>query len=370
LPPYYPDTPVFRRVWARYADLITALDHWAGDLLRQLAEDGLAGNTLVVFWSDHGVGLPRAKRYPYESGLREPLLMRWPGRLAPGTARRDFVYLMDLAATMLAVAGVPVPAHLHAQPLFDARGRPAASPRQYIFGHRDRMDEQEDTMRTARDQRFRYIRNDHPDRPYMQHHEYADQMSSWRELRRLRFEEANQLALGETPNRLTPLQRRFLASSKPPEELYDLLADPHETTNLAADPRYAGDLARLRTALETWQRTYGDLGLLPEADLIARWRPDGVMLVTATPAIQLKEDGRLVVTCATDGASIGWTTDPPGAPEALPFISRATGHPETGGRHWHLYSGPFTPPAGVMLWFRAQRLGYHASQDVAYTVAP
>ncbi len=216
LPPYFPDTPVFRQAWARYSDNITAMDYWAGDLLQELEDDGLAGNTLVVFWSDHGAGMPRAKRWPYDTGLREPLLLRWPGHIAPGTTVSEPVALMDLAATMLAVGGVAVPEHMHARPLFDAQGRATASPRRYIFGHRDRMDEQEDTIRTVCDGRLRYIRNYHPDRPWMQHHEYADQFATWKELRRLRFEEAVIQARGEMPNLLTPAQRNVVASKQAP----------------------------------------------------------------------------------------------------------------------------------------------------------
>jgi len=151
LPPYYPDTPVFRQAWARYSDNITAMDDWAGDLLRQLEEDGLAAMTLVVFWSDHGLGMPRAKRWPYESGLRVPLIVRWPNRIAPGTVDDRLVSLMDLAATMLAVADLPLPEYMHAQPLFDMHGQTVVPPRSLIFGHRDRMDEQEDTIRDVRE---------------------------------------------------------------------------------------------------------------------------------------------------------------------------------------------------------------------------
>jgi arylsulfatase A-like enzyme len=369
LPPYYPDTPTFRQAWARYSDNITAMDYWAGDLLRQLADDGLADTTMVVFWSDHGLGMPRAKRWPYASGLHVPLLVRWPGRIAPGSVRAGPVSLMDLAATMLEAAGLPIPAHMHAQPLFDAQGQPAANARPYIFGHRDRMDEQEDTIRTARDARFLYIRNYHPDRPAMQHLEYADQFATWRELRRLRFEEATQLGRGEAPNLLTPAQRRVLATTKPEEELYDLHADPYEIQNLARDPAYAADLERLRSALVLWQQAYGDLGLIPESELIERWRPGGAPQVTEPPAVQIA-GGRIVATCATEGASIGWTTDPPGSDEAPGVLSKVTGDPETGGRAWRLYTAPFPAPAEATLWFRAQRLGFQASADVAVTIEP
>jgi uncharacterized sulfatase len=215
LPPYYPDTPVFRQAWARYSNNVTAMDHWAGDLLRQLADDGLTEQTLVVFWSDHGRGFPRAKRWPYEAGLHEPLLVRWPGKIAAGTVRTELVSLMDLGPTMLAAAGLPVPEPMHGQPLFDAHGNFNPTSREYVFGHRDRMDETEDTMRTVRDARFRYIRNYHPDRPYAQHIDYAERLPTWRELRRLRFEEAAQRGKGEVPNLLTPAQRRFLATTKP-----------------------------------------------------------------------------------------------------------------------------------------------------------
>lgn len=369
LPPYYPDTPVFRQAWARYSDNITAMDYWAGDLLRQLEEDGLVNDTLVVFWSDHGRGMPRAKRWPYDSGLRVPLLMRWPGKIAQGTARAEPVSLMDLAATTLSVAGLPVPAHMHAQALFDAEGRPASNPRPFIIGHRDRMDEQEDTMRTVRDARFRYIRNYHPDRSAMQHLEYADHMATWKELRRLSFEESQQRGRGKVPDRLTPTQRSVLAATKPQEELYDTGADPHENHNLADDPRYAAELGRLRDALAQWQQTYGDLGLLPEAELIERWRPGGVSPATEPPRVQVVA-GRVVATCTTEGASIGWTTDAPRSDVASSPFAAVAGDPNTGGRRWRLYSGPLVAPAGATVWFRAHRLGYEESSDVALTVEP
>jgi N-sulfoglucosamine sulfohydrolase len=383
VPPYQPDTPAIREAWARYSDNVSALDAWAGDLLAELEEDGLAEDTLVVFWSDHGRGLPRGKRWPYDAGLRVPVLVRWPGVVAPGTVRTELVYLMDLAATVLAVAGLPVPEHMHARPLFDSDGR-FADGRTVVFGHRDRIDETEDTMRTARDARFRYIRNYHPERPYAQHSDYAESLPTWRELRRLRLDETMLLGRGVEPELLGTVPRRFLAATKPEEELYDTRTDPHEVENLAADPRYATDLNRLRAALSDWQETYGDLGLIPERELIERWRPGGVMRVTDSPIVTF-DRGKLTATCATKGASIAWTSDPP--PEAatdaagqeaawlgqlltaaghgdVAWVVKLVGGPETGERHWQLYSEPVDPAAASSLWFRAQRLGFRASADV------
>lgn len=389
LPPYYPDTPPMREAWARYSDNVTAVDHWAGALLDQLDADGLADRTLVVFWSDHGRGMPRAKRWPYEAGLHVPLLVRWPGRIAPSTVRTELVSLMDLGPTMLAAAGVPVPDHMHGRPLFDACGAFAARPRQRVFGHSDRMTSAVDTIRTVRDARFRYIRNIHPDRPYLQHQEYCEGFSTWRELRRLQYEDSLLRELGGCGAALTAAQRGFLAESKPAEELYDVVADPHEVRNLAADPTLVDQLDRLRGALDAWCEQHGDLGLIPEDELIERWRPGGVEPTTAAPELTVV-DGRVAAACATPGASIAWTVNPPvGELEPRPSPAEATaalvagevaddparryalsavwmGAPPLDGRVWKLYTG--LVPLESTLWFRACRLGHRDSADIA--VAP
>ena len=364
LPPYYPDTEVFRRSWARYCDLITEMDHSVGELLAQLEEDGLADSTIVVFWSDHGLGMPRAKRWANESGLREPLIVRWPGIIEPGTQRTELVHLMDLAPTMLTVCGLPVPEHMHGTTLIDGDGRFVDEPNDFVFGGRDRMDAQEDTCRTVRDKRFRYIRNLHPDRSPMQHCEYPDHLATWKEFRRLASDEASQLARGESRSLLTELQRSVVASSKPREELYDIVADPHEVVNLAGDPRYAGDLERLSDTLDGWQARYGDLGLMPEEELIEQWRPGGAKRPTDAPRIT-RSDGVLTASCATAGASIGWTVDPEQPERELDFLESVTGSPQDDGRRWNLYSAPFTPPDAAAVYFRAWRLGYEPSDTVA-----
>jgi uncharacterized sulfatase len=193
-------------------------------------------------------------------------------------------------------------------------------------------------------------------------------MPTWRELRRLHFEEATLRGKGEVPHLLTPAQRLFLASTKPSEELYDLQHDPHEILNLAADESYAGDLVRLRDALDQWQQTYGDLGLMPEAALIEHWRPGGIHRVTAPPEVRVVS-GQISVTCPTEGASIAWTTDPPKpTTPPSPFaqaMSGIMGAPEPDGRVWHLYTGPLATE-GHTFWFRACRLGYRDSEDVPF----
>lgn len=368
LPPYYPDTPVFRRAWARYSDLITEMDHWVGDILAQLEEDGLAESTIVVFWSDHGRGMPRAKRWPNEAGLREPLIVRWPGAIPPETVRTELVHTMDLAPTMLKACGLPVPAHMHGIPLFNSNGEFSAQQNDFVFGSRDRMDESEDTSRTVRDARYRYIRHYHPDRSGMQHTQYPDHLETWAEFRELAAEEANQLGSGTLPNRLTELQRSVVAAGRPQEELYDLIADPHETVNLAADAAHNVALQRLRSALLEWQDRYGDLGLVPEPELIEQWRPGGKLRPTDTPHVFLTSEG-LEAKCSTAGASIGWTFDPPGdGMEAGSPLEQVSGAPQNDGRRWNLYSSPLTAEKGARLWVRAWRLGFEPSDEVAITM--
>lgn len=251
LPAYYPDTPVVRRNWAMYCDNITAMDYQVADLLQQLDDDGLADRTVVFFYSDHGRGLTRGKRWLYDSGLHVPLLVRWPGQIAPGTVVDDLTAFVDLAPTVLSIAGVKVPAHMQGQAfLGPAR---AARPRQYIYAARDRMDERYDMLRAVRDERFKYIRNFMPWLPYAQHVSYGEAMPILQEMRRL-------AAAGQ----LTGARALFLRPQKPVEELYDCQADPDEIHNLADDPQHRAVLERLRAEQQRWSRETHDMGLLPE----------------------------------------------------------------------------------------------------------
>ena len=362
LPPYHPDTPTFRQAWARYFDLITAMDAWVGRILAELDEDGLAENTLVVFWSDHGASFPRAKRWANEAGVHVPLIARWPGRIEPGTARTEVVQMLDLAPTMLEVAGIGIPEHMHGTPLLSSAGEalPAAP---YAYAGRDRMDATEDTVRTIRDERYRYTLNLHPDRPQMQYNYYPDHLGTWSDLRRLGHEEGDMLTLGLAPDILTDLQRSVMKVPRPAEELYDIAADPHETRNLAHDPDHAATKQRLRHELQRWRDEYGDLGVIPEVELLERWRPRGAKPTTTAPVVTAGS-GAYTVTCTTEGASIAWTTDPPGPIGELSGIEKASGSPVPDGRRWHLYTGPVPLTAGRSIWFGAWRLGFAPSEHV------
>ncbi len=256
LPPYYPDTVPVRDCVATYHDNITAMDYIVGDVLKLLEDRKLGENTVVVFYGDHGAGLSRAKRWPYDSGLRVPLLVRWPGQVKPGTVRDDLTCFLDLAPTVLALAGVEVPSHMPGRVFLGPRIQPA--PR-FLFAARDRMDEAYDRIRSVRSDRYRYVRNFHPELPYMQYINYMDEMPIMREWRRLAFE-----------GKLNKTQMLFMSRTKPAEELYDLEKDPYEIHNLAPSPEYATILKEMREALDKWIVDTRDLGEVPERELIRR----------------------------------------------------------------------------------------------------
>lgn len=353
LPPYYPDTPVTRRDMANYYDNLTWTDRTVGKILKQLEEDGLAESTIVFCWGDHGRGLPRHKRWIYDSGIHVPLLVRWPGKLQPGSVNGDLVAFVDLAPTVLSLAGVPAPKHLQGQAFL---GEQKAPPREYVYAARDRMDETLDIIRAVRDKRYKYIRNYRPDLPYAQTITYMDEMPTMKEWRRL-----------AAAGKLEGPQQIFFQPTKPVEELYDCQADPHEVHNLADSAEHAKVLARLRAAHEKWRQETGDLGLIPEAELMQQRRPGGKWAVTANPAITV-EGGKATITCATEGASIAHRSAADSAPQAKAGKRAKKSQPgdERESARWRLYTGPVAVAPGESIQAKACRLGYRDSEVVAF----
>ena len=262
VPPYYPDTPEVRRNLAQLYTQITKMDKQVRGLLDQLQEDNLAENTIVFFYSDHGDGLPRHKRWIYDSGTRVPLVIRFPEKFQhlapgrPGATVDRLVSFVDFAPTVLSLAGLEIPATMQGRVFL---GRQAGPSPQYVFAIRDRVDEVYEFSRTVRDGRYRYIRNYMPHRPRMQHSDYSEHTPIRKELRRL-------AAGGE----LQGPSEQFMSPTKAPEELYDTQADPHEIHNLADSPDHREILRRMRSALHGWMIETCDMGLLPEAQMHTR----------------------------------------------------------------------------------------------------
>ncbi len=258
IPPYHPDNEVFRRDRARYYDNITRLDEQAGKVLADLEAGGLAEDTIVFYFSDHGGIFPRGKRFVYDSGVRVPLLIRFPEKfrhltnVRPGGRTDRLVSFIDFAPSILSLAGVPIPAYMQGKAFL---GEQAAAPRDYIFAARDRMGPCPDLTRAVRDKRFKYIRNYHPHLPAFQYDSYCMDIPCWANLWQLHRE-----------GRLNPVQNRIF-QPKPPEELYDTQKDPHELENLVGRHEFAGVLARMRAECDAWLRDIRDVSFTPELDM-------------------------------------------------------------------------------------------------------
>lgn len=261
-PKYYPDHPVTREDWAKYLDAASELDRKIGLILEQLEKDGLAGNTVVIFFGDHGQAHVRGKQFCYDEGLRVPLIVRWPdgaGRPAsfkPGSVSDQIIEAIDFSASTLAIAGAKKPAKMQGRAFLGAHPEPA---RRYAFGARDRCDETVFRFRTVRDERYRYIRNFTPERPFLQHNDYKErQYPVWNLLKEL-----------DSQGKLDPVQTFLTAPTMPPEELYDTQADPDQVVNLVNSPSHQAVLKRLRTELENWIETSNDQGRVPEPAEVA-----------------------------------------------------------------------------------------------------
>lgn len=341
VPPYYPDTPVVRQNIADYYDTVAAMDGEVAAILKQLDEDGLSENTIVFHWGDHGWGMPRGKRWLYDSGTRVPLIIRAPGILQPGSVSDELISLFDLGPTALSLAGVPIPKHMQAQPFM---GPQRAKPREYVFMGRDRMDEAYDMIRSVRDKRFRYVKNYQWQKPYVQYNDYMDAMPAMKEMRSA-FKDSMNLGLQGPGKKLTPAQATFFVAEKPQEELYEPGSDPHEVRNLASDPKYRSILEKLRAVHQKFMKDTHDLGEVPEPQLVERMRPGGKWQKTVTPVLQ--SNGTLIeATCNTPGSSIVYTQESGEKP------------------HWLLYSKAILAPTGALARFKASRLGYLDSDEI------
>jgi arylsulfatase A-like enzyme len=265
VPPYHPDTPEVRHDWAQYYDNITTMDEMVGQLLAELEAAGLANDTIVIFFSDHGSGMPRNKRTPLNGGLHVPMIVHIPAAfrdLAPSDYKTDgvsdrLVSFVDLAPTMLSLAGERPPAFMQGRAFLGKHIAPAA---EHLFGFRGRMDERYDVVRTLTDGRYVYARNFMPHWIAGQHVEYMFETPTtavWKKL----FDQG----------KLNPVQSQFW-KPRPAEELYDLQGDPHETVNLAARPEHAAIIERFQLALMKHLGATRDLGFLAEDDMHDRAR--------------------------------------------------------------------------------------------------
>jgi N-sulfoglucosamine sulfohydrolase len=409
IPPYFPDSPKVRASLARMHGNIARSDQQLGELLSQLEEDGLAENTIVMHWSDHGP-LPRGKRWPYDSGIRVPLIIRWPAgagnpgaaagetlanlraqrraepagdpasveatvnaagghmpRSAGGSQRANvplgpangftpggvtdrLVSTVDLGPTVLSLAGVPVPPSMQGQPFLGPQAQPE---REYVYATRDRYDTSYDMVRAVRDRQFKLIEN----------HYLLQERLIWVPYRN-RHPIMQELYDGYRAGSLTTDQQT-LFEDRAPVELYDTWSDPYELHNLASEPAHADTVKRLRTALSEWRKAVGDMGSVSESQMVQAWYPGGIQPETEGPILMSISEAKYAdepesvadvvapalcqIQCSTQGASIEYALG-------------------TEGR-WMLYTGPIRLQAGShMVRARAFRIGYKPSPEKTLTL--
>jgi uncharacterized sulfatase len=315
IPAYHPDAPEVRRDWAQYYDRITMMDTEVGANLRELEEAGLAEDTIIFYFSDHGSGMPRNKRWLYSSGLHVPMIVYFPPKwrnLAPknyqGGKSDRLVSFVDLAPTVLSLAGIEPPEWMQGGAF---AGKYETEEPEYSYGFRGRMDERYDLSRSVRDKRFNYIRNYMPHRPYGQHLAYMFETPTTRVWQRL-FREG----------KLNSAQSAFWRK-KPPEELYDLHADPDEINNLVESPQHRAILERMRAAHRDWESRVKDVSFLCEWEMHKRSK-------NSTPYALGHDAAKFDCNSIFAAAELASSLDP----GDLPDIVRLLQHGDSGVRYW------------------------------------
>ncbi len=328
VPPVYPDDSITRRTLARFITNVMRFDAQVGELLQQLKEDGLYENTIIFYYSDHGDGMPYYKRELYDRGLRVPLIIKAPF-IEAGSVDDQLVSFVDFGPTVLSLAGVKIPNNVQGQAFM---GNQKAEPRKYIFAARDRMDSEVDRVRAVSDGRYKYIKNYMPDKPNYQNIRYR--LSNPLMVHLLELHEEG---------KLDENQERWFGETKPEEELYDTQSDPYEFNNLAGNPDYADKLTELRKAHVKWIDDFGDLGAIPEMEMVDQWWNGADHAPTTEPVEVHFEDGKVSLSSATKSASVGFKKS------ALDV--------------WSVYQFPFEMSAGDSLYMLAHRIGYEPREN-------
>ncbi len=339
VPPYLPDDEATRKGIARHYSNVELMDAQVGKILEELKEDGLYGNTIIFFYSDHGGPLPRQKRAVYDSGLKVPFMMKSIGSKNKGRTDQ-LISFVDLAPTVLSLAGVEAPSYMEGKAF---AGVYESSPRNYVYGSSDRFDEVTDRIRIVRNKRFLYVKNFLPEKVKYKDLAYRKKipfMQSFLDLKE--------------KGKLNEIQMQWFAS-KSNEELYDCHNDPHNLHNLAKDPSKSEILSEFRQALFEQMHTSFDWGQIPEAQMIDIMWPDAQQPKTETPKIMVG-NGQITLTCATPGASIVY------------MVSSQANRKTTLNAPWQLYTQALKPKRGDRIYVLAERIGYGISELLEYEV--
>ncbi|MDO6476113.1 sulfatase [Alteromonas sp. 1_MG-2023] len=331
VPPYYPDTTRVRENFAQFYDNIHYMDSQVGQLIEQLKNDNLFANTVIIWTTDHGDGMPRAKRSVYDSGLHVPMVITNLKRYKKGIENNSLISFVDLAPTILTLANVEVPEYLQGRNFLDD------NPRQYIYASRDRMDETNNRVRAVRDERFLYVRNYDSKSSYYKTNAFRDM-----------FPIMQELISGNKNGTLNEVQDYYFMSPHAEEELYDTANDPHQIENLATNNNYQHKLTELQNALDNWLATVGDASEKDELTMLKLMWPD-LRQPQTQPVLVEKSGSKLILKSQTLGASISFREELEGV-----FTP------------WQIYTQPVDINLNNKMEFKAIRYGYKESEITFY----
>ncbi len=328
MPPYFPDTDVVRHDLAVNYSNLKRLDNQAGKILDQLKEDGLYENTIIFFYGDHGGPFPRHKRALYDTGVKVPLIIKFPKNKNAGSDDDRLISFIDYAPTLLSLVGIEPPKVMQGVAQFgkyEVKKKP-----QYTFHTSDRFDEIYDRLRAVRSKRFKYIKSYNTQLSHALPVSYREQMPMMQELRKL-----------FNSDKLNEEQAAWLLPNKPEEELYDLQKDPYELNNLADLPEMKDTLVFYRNILTEWIKDTKDLGGIPERDLISNWVPNGE--IQKLPALEVEvKDSIIELISPKRDATIVWKSPKDSI--------------------WNVYTKPL--PTGMPIEAKAERIGYQDSEII------
>ena len=337
IPPYLPNTEVAKKDIRRMYSNIKVMDNQIGQMLKELEAAGELERTIIVWYTDHGGPLPRQKRLLYDSGLKVPMIIRFPNKLFAGQRDNRLISFIDFGPTALSMADIQPPSFLDGK-AFLGKYRRKEEPT-HIFAAADRFDETYDSNRAVRDERYKYIKYYEPQKPMFLEVAYRNQMPIMQEL--LKLKEAGAL---------TKEQAFWFRSTKPEEELFDTKADPYEVNNLANEAAYQDKLKELRSKCSAWVTSFEDTGLISEQTLQEKMRPGGKELKVNRPTFKL-EQGKVTLSCSTNAATIGYKMN----------------DNSTNADGWKLYKEPLLLQTGDTLKVVADRIGYRYSEIVEIT---
>ncbi|MAO15469.1 MAG: sulfatase [Bacteroidota bacterium] len=365
LPLYYQNTEQMRHDKAALYTRIEQMDSDVGELIQQLKKDGVYDDSYVIFYSDHGGNLPWMKREILERGTHIPFVVKHPGSEMAGTVNNDLISSVDFAPSMLSIARADIPDYLQGKPFLGPKS--GSEKNQYVFAGRDRMADKYDRVRSVTDGTFRYVYNFHPELPKYQDLAYRRQMVSMQEIIDMRD-------AGKITN---PYLSDWFNTPKPQEEFYYTTKDPDEVHNLADDPAYQDKKNELKEVLFNWLEVVGDTGKIPEKEMVRNmwWKGKDDAPMTEKPVIKKSKEG-VTLSCATDGASIGYRIFKDNVADStlvrdiktwdffylMPHNNKKT---VTVPKPWNVYTGGnISLKKGQTIQVNAHRIGYKPTEII------